>query len=292
MSKLFPSLRAIRHPAIGVIRLLRLSNSIPAALLVLTGARLARGWPFHQDVWLAALAMWCVTGFGYLSNDLYDICEDRINKPDRPLPAKLISVHSATRLAYALAMASLVVSLAIGWAPFTVAAFVLLLLLIYNGTLKSTAGSGNLLIALLAGNTLLTGAVAAQGFHWSAILPILPAAMTLAAFVASREVLKTLEDIAGDQQANKQTVALFLGIQATKNLVTTLALLTIFSGIIAYFLMSYSIQFLLLTGIGVAGPLLFTVATLQKSQGVEHVSLCLALLKGSYFMGIAALWLA
>ena len=61
----------------GIVRLLRLSNSLPASGLVLIGAWLVAGWPLPWQAWQAAAAMWCVTAFGYASNDYFDIREDR-----------------------------------------------------------------------------------------------------------------------------------------------------------------------------------------------------------------------
>lgn len=77
------------HSALAYIRLVRPSNSLAASALMLFGARLgstATPWssPPPSAGW-AAVVMWFITAFGYVSNDLHDVAEDAINNPGRPL---------------------------------------------------------------------------------------------------------------------------------------------------------------------------------------------------------------
>jgi geranylgeranylglycerol-phosphate geranylgeranyltransferase len=273
---------------IGAARLVRLSNSIPASILVLIGAHLAVGWPLPTRAWQAALAMWCVTAFGYVSNDYFDVAEDSINKPDRPLPAGLVDVRVAGYFAMALALSALLCSLTLGWMELCAAFTVLLLLLLYNVHLKGTPGGGNVLIAGLAGSTLLVGSVAVLGVTSSAVqIPLLPAGL-LMAFIAAREALKTVEDVAGDEAVGKQTLALRLGVH---NVIRLMALLTLWVtgfSIAPWLYWGYAARYLLLIALGVWLPLCFTVIYLWRNASPARVRWCLALLKGSYFIGMLA----
>lgn len=65
----------------------------------------------------AAAAMWCVTAFGYVSNDYFDIHEDSINKPDRPLPNGAVPTSSAAGLAIGLGLGAILFSLPLGDRP-------------------------------------------------------------------------------------------------------------------------------------------------------------------------------
>jgi geranylgeranylglycerol-phosphate geranylgeranyltransferase len=273
-------------------RLVRLSNSLPASTLVLLGGYLITGWPLGQRVWIAALAMWCITGFGYASNDYFDQAEDAVNKPDRPLPAGRLADWFAAALSGLLALAALGLSAGLGWRELAVALAVLLLLTLYNLRLKATPGGGNLLVATLAGATLVTGAVASRGFSWVAVAPVLLPATLLTLFIAAREVLKTMEDVAGDQAAGKRTVAVQLGLRATVWLLAGLAVLTGLASVLPVLFQRFSWLYLLLVQVGVVAPLLFTVVHLWREVTVGRVRRCLRLLKASYFVGLAALLLA
>ena len=278
--------------AVGFVRLLRLSNSLPASILVLIGAYLAGGWPLPHPAWQAALAMWCVTAFGYVSNDYFDVKEDSVNKPDRPIPAGVIAPSSAAWLAGGLALCAIAFSLPVGLLPTLVACTVLGLLTLYNLRLKATPGGGNLLIACLAGCTLLVGSVATLGMTRYAILVMLAPASVLSTFIAAREILKALEDMVGDRMAGKQTIATRLGKRGVLRVIALLSGLLISLSLIPFIWLGYSRLYLLVVNLGVSAPLLFTTFYLWQETSPQRISRCLALLKGSYFAGLVALLLA
>ncbi len=274
------------------MRLLRLSNSVPAATLVLIGAYRVIEWPLPARVWWAAAAMWCVTAFGYVSNDLHDYAEDRLNKPDRPLPSGTVAPHWAGRLSMVLALAALLLAWSLGWAEALIALIVLGLLTLYNRRFKASAGGGNLLIAGLAGCALLAGGVAAQGFQRAAITALVLPALLLASFVAARELLKTLEDRSGDQAVGKMTAAVRWG---ERGVLQSLALLSGWLGILILFAattgrFSAAASWLLL--VGILAPLAGATSYLWPDPRPQRVGHCLRLLKSSYFIGLIALIIA
>lgn len=277
---------------VAIVRLLRLSNSLPASLLVLVGARLSGATALNERLWLAIAAMWCITAFGYVSNDLTDQAEDRVNKPDRPLPSGVVTPGQAFGLASLLAVAALLCSFLLGWAPAVLAASVLLLLLFYNQRLKGAAGIGNLLIAGLAAGALFPGVVAVYGWQWAPVRKLFPAAFALALFIWAREVVKTLEDMAGDRLVGKRTIALTVGTTRTVWLVLLLALLLIFTVTLLFWWWDYSLLAIGLMGGGVALPLAWSALYLLADVSLPRLRVCLALLKGCYFVGLLGLWLA
>lgn len=283
-----------RHPAQTLwahVRLLRLSNALPAGVLVLLGGRLAGASPLAHPVALAAAAMICITAFGYVTNDLADQVEDRVNKPDRPLPSGRVSPSSARRMAGILAGLGLFFSLRIGGVlPVVAGGTVLGLLILYNRRLKESAGPGNLLIGGLAGLTLSVGGYAAAG--WAAVLPNLLPGAVLAAFITARELLKTAEDVAGDQAAGKSTAATVHGSRWVVRQVALLAGLTTLFSLLPMLLFDYTWAYLALITLGVDAVLIYAVIYLWRDASPRRVSHCLALLKGSYFAGLLALLLA
>ncbi|MCE7979924.1 MAG: hypothetical protein DYG89_01925 [Caldilinea sp. CFX5] len=277
---------------VGLLRLLRLSNSLPASLLVLLGARLAEAPLLNQRLWLAIGAMWAITAFGYVSNDLSDQLEDRINKPDRPLPTGVITRRQARTVAVLLFTLALLFSSRLGLAPFLVALLVLGLLALYNRQLKGAAGAGNLLIAGLAASALLPGVIAVYGWQWLHLLPLLPAVLGLFFFILARELLKTLEDLTGDLAVGKRTFALTWGSQGTLYSIggLTILLLGTVIGLFPWWRYSWLTTTLMLCGVVL--PLAWSVYTLAPPASLPQIRQRLALLKGAYFVGLVALWLA
>jgi len=209
-------------------------------VLVLVGAYLTNGWPFPLAAYQAAIAMWCVTAYGYVSNDYTDLAEDRINKPDRPLPAGVIRPIVALNLASLLALGAISWSLWLGWLATAIASIVLGLLTLYNYRLKGIPGGGNLVIALLAGSTLWVGGVAVHGLQPKAFLPLLPATLILSCFVLTREILKTIEDIEGDSFSGQQTFAVRWGWHYASHSVIGLAFSTLLMIFWSYLYLDYS----------------------------------------------------
>jgi geranylgeranylglycerol-phosphate geranylgeranyltransferase len=286
-----PRLDSGRKTALGVARLMRLSNSLPAATLVLLGGYLAAGLPLARDTWLAAGAMACLTAFGYVTNDLHDLAEDRVNKPDRPLPSGAVTLTTARRLAAGLAVAALALSAPIGAHALLAAGLVLAVLLGYNARLKSTPAVGNVTVAGLAAATLAVGSVAQLGPTAGALGPVWAPAVVLGLFIAAREMLKTLEDVDGDRAAGRRTLAVVYGVDRAARWVTVTAALAVAASLLAYVRMGYSPLYLAVIVAGVDAPLLYTTARLRRDRRPGQVSRCLALLKGSYFAGMVALWL-
>lgn len=285
-----PSPFSPRQRLWAIIRLMRLSNALPAAGLVLLGGRLARVAPLPAQVGLAAAAMGCITAYGYVSNDLSDLAEDRVNKPDRPLPSGAVGQKVARRLAAFLALLGLLLAAGIGVAPALVAVLALGLLTQYNQGWKSTAGGGNLLIGGLAGGTLLVGGYAGSGMA-GILANALPGA-TLFTFITARELLKTAEDVAGDRAAGKRTAATEHGSRWVVHRVALLAGITALLSLLPVMVLGYSWAYFGVIALGVDGALIYAVIYLWRDASPARVSHCLALLKGSYFAGLLALLLA
>ncbi len=276
----------------AMVRLVRLSNSLPASTLVLLGAKLTGAALLDQRLWLAMAAMWCITAFGYVTNDLTDLAEDRVNKPDRPLPAGALTSRQAVTLAGCLFVLALLLSRQLGWLALAVATLVLALLLLYNWTLKGAQGLGNLLIAGLAACALLPGAVAVGGWQRATVVHLLPAIIALALFILAREMLKTLEDLPGDRVAGKRTIAMQLGATQTLRLIACIAFLLFAVIWVLFREQGYALPAIGLMLFGVSLPLLFAVWYLAPVAPPAKVSQTLALLKGCYFVGLLALWFA
>lgn len=155
---------------------------------------------------LAALSASLIAGGGNVLNDLCGIEEDRINKPGRPLPSG--------RLPVGIARLEAVFFLSFGLgcgqilpipAPF-IALVAALGLVLYNVWLKRVPLLGNLLVSAIGGLAFVYGGASVQ-----APLPALMPALFAFLFHAGREILKDLEDMAGDRLRKGSTLPLRWG---------------------------------------------------------------------------------
>lgn len=272
------------------LRLLRPTNSLPATGLVLLGAHLAGGWPWPRATWIAAGAMWAITSFGYITNDLHDVEADRVNKPDRPLPSGRIRQSSAYLAATALAMLAIGLASTIDGLAVLAAMLALLLLLLYNMHLKSTVLVGNALIAALSGMALGVGGYTV-GRPWTLVEP----GVLVSLFILAREVLKTIEDVAGDHKAGVRTVATEWGARRASQffagVVTCFAVLSLvplYEGLTARQGARLSIPYLAVVMMIDAG-LAYSALIVGRSPTPASARVGLRISKVGYALGLMAL---
>jgi geranylgeranylglycerol-phosphate geranylgeranyltransferase len=187
------------HP---VLRLIRAGNVVVSFAGTIVGGLAARGAgvsisvPLWSVLVLAALSTSCVTAAGNVLNDVLDLEGDRVNHPDRPIVTGAVSLGHARRLAAALFVAGVIVAVpVILLEPLVglILAVAVGSLLGYEFRLKARGVVGNTVVALLTGLVFLYGGAAVG----AALLLVPFAAMAFFATL-SREVLKDMEDVAGD----------------------------------------------------------------------------------------------
>ncbi|WP_255150345.1 geranylgeranylglycerol-phosphate geranylgeranyltransferase [Halorarius halobius] len=174
----------------------------PAGLLVATAPELRAG--------AAVVATVLAVGAGNAINDYFDREIDRINAPDRPIPRGAVSPRGALVFAVALfggavAMALLLPPLAIG-----IAVVNLFALVAYTELFKGLPGVGNALVGYLGGSTFLFGGVAVGG----RLRPVVVLFVLAALATFAREVVKDVEDVAGDREEGLNTLPIAYGERA------------------------------------------------------------------------------
>ena len=181
-------------------------NGLITALSVGIGALTADqalAWP---AVLLAAFSAALINGAGNAFNDLMDIDIDRINRPLRPLPSGRLSPNAALVQSLLLALAGC--ALAFWLSPWhgVIALAVVTLLAVYSISLKNSLLWGNMLVAFVGAIAFPYGALAAGdiGRSW---IPALFAFL----FHLGREIVKDIEDVAGDQIRGERTLPLGWG---------------------------------------------------------------------------------
>lgn len=192
----------------GYVELTRPLNVLTSGVLTFVGAFVAGGALAAPRPTAAAVgATWAAVAAGNAVNDYFDRAVDAVNRPDRPIPRGAVSPRGALvvtglALAVAVGLAATLPPLALG-----IAAVNLVALVVYTEYLKGLPGVGNAVVAYLGGSTFLFGAAAVGALGPAA------ASLGLLAAVAtfSREVVKDVEDVAGDEAEGLRTLPIVVG---------------------------------------------------------------------------------
>jgi geranylgeranylglycerol-phosphate geranylgeranyltransferase len=196
----------------GALDLVRPGNAVAATVLTFTGSFVAAG----DGVWgavalpavAAVLATALATGGGNAINDYFDRDVDAVNRPDRPIPRGAVSARGA--LAFALALFALAVGAAatLPRVALAIAVANAAALAAYTRLFKGLPGVGNAVVALLTGSTFLFGGAAVGR-------PLAPGILVMAGLAAAatlgRELVKDVEDVAGDREAGLRTLPIVAG---------------------------------------------------------------------------------
>ncbi|MDA0711589.1 MAG: geranylgeranylglycerol-phosphate geranylgeranyltransferase [bacterium] len=189
----------------GLLALTRPTNCAITSLSVLLGGWLGTA-ELSAPLIIAALSASLIAGGGNTLNDLCGIREDRINKPQRPMPSGRVSRAEAIALFFFLTSIGLFAGFLLPMPAPGFALFAVFGLVVYNFWLKRRVLIGNLVIGILGGSAFLYGGYAVQSYV-SARWPALFAAL----FHVGREILKDMQDTPGDRLISGSTVPLSWG---------------------------------------------------------------------------------
>ena len=264
-----------------VLRLIRARNLLLAAAGVMAGGWIAL-WniAFPKELVFAALSGMALGAVGNTWNDIRDVAADRINRPaTRPIAAGTVGRGTADFMLFAGTLLGLAFAgLISGW-QVVVALAALAVMIVYSPLLKPVPLVGNLAVAIVAGSPPFYGALAA-GRPDAGLVPWL-----LAAWLhVVREIVKDVEDEAGDRAIGRRTLPIVVGRRPALVVAAGVGLLFIPASLLvpmhdeyawAYFLFALPAQMAVLLA-----------ATWLLLGKVERVS---ALLKGAMVIGLIAL---
>jgi 4-hydroxybenzoate polyprenyltransferase len=184
-----------------------------------------------------------ITASGYIINDIYDIETDRINKPDKRIIQVHLSVSNAWHFYLSMILTGALVSLYLAiqrnelfyWFIYPAAVF---LLYGYSRWFKGLPYLGNILVSLFCaavpGIFFLSEASVLNELKIRDLTSFLPLHKLLLSYVLFafltnlyREIVKDLQDEAGDKLAKINTAAVYFGKKNTKFIALSIALVII-----------------------------------------------------------------
>jgi len=235
---------------------------------------------------LLILSVITINGGGNIINDIYDLEIDRINRPDRPLPAGALSVAQARIYLIFLFASGILLSWFISVEAFIIAGPISAPILVaYSACFKRQPLIGNLAVSFMLGLAFIYVGAAFGNIEATLVMAALAFGFTLI-----REIVKDLEDMEGDARDNARTLPLVWGESKTLVLVLLLMLSFVILDMLPYFLGVYNHVYLWMVILGINVPLLFFAFVLWKQPDKKSYSKAQMFLKLDIFVGLAALY--
>lgn len=225
----------------GLLELTRPGNAIAAGGLTFIGAFVAGGLNAPLLTAFAVVATVLATGGGNAINDYFDREIDAINQPDRPIPRGAVSPRGA--LAFSVGLFGGAVALTLLLPPLAIAIAVINLvgLVAYTEVFKGMPGVGNALVAALTGSTFLYGGAAVDGD----LVAVLVLFALAAGATMAREIVKDVEDVAGDREEGLNTLPIAIGERQALYVAAAFVALAILASPVPYLLGIFGSVYLL-----------------------------------------------
>ncbi len=167
---------------------------------------------------------------GNTINDIYDIEIDKINRPERPIPRGSISLKQAKKLYFLYLGIGIILSylntliFSLTWIILVLVPFFGFIGWVYAKWGKKSGFLGNIIVGVSFSIGLVYGA-----YLNSEIIPpyILYFFITAFSLLVAREIIKGCEDIEGDKNQGVKTLAIKIGIKASRNISVLFVLLAV-----------------------------------------------------------------
>lgn len=225
----------------GYVELLRPGNAVAAGVLTFIGAFVAGGLGSVVPMAIAIAATILATGAGNAINDYFDREIDAINQPDRPIPRGAVGARAA--LVYSLVLFGIAsgITLLLPRLAIAIAVADLAALIAYTKLFKGLPGVGNFVVGLLTGSTFIYGGSAVGGD-----LSTVGVLFGLAAFATvAREIVKDVEDIAGDREEGLNTLPIAIGERRALFVAALFVVVAVLASPLPYALETFGVWYLL-----------------------------------------------
>jgi geranylgeranylglycerol-phosphate geranylgeranyltransferase len=173
---------------------MRPETAILGILGVFIGGLVAGGPLYSLNLFLAVVTGFLVTAGSMTFNDYFDLEIDKINHINRPIPSGRLTPNDGLYFAIASFSLALFLSWLINWICLGMVILSIILLVIYETSLKKKGIAGNLLVAFMSAMAFTFGGAAVGKPYVSLIFSVIAFFLML-----GREILMDVRDIYGDQ---------------------------------------------------------------------------------------------
>jgi len=251
---------------VSLWRLIRGEHGVLAALASTASYLVAGGRDPLASMLLAVSTFLAEAGL-FAHNDLVNLEEDKINRPDAPLVTGAVDINTARVVAYGSLASGAAAAALLGPAPLAIYALAAALGVWYNAKLKQVPVVGNFVVAFLTSMTYIYGMTAAGGA--SVVLTLL----FLSSLVANlgREFVKVAMDYEGDMRAGVRTLAVAVGPQKAAALGAAVTLASVVFGLaLTYAAFSQGLLFLALGAAATSLSLIYLSLIALRGQWKKY----------------------
>ena len=193
----------------GLFRLFRFELPFTAGVCVILGELLALGkLPTTIEIVLGFLSVFFISASSLILNDYFDIEIDKINAPERPLPAGLVTGQDVILLSIVVTMLGFIAGYLISLEALLVVILVWAVGFLYNWRFKKAGFIGNLMVSFSVGMTFVFGGVAVDRFFEKIVWFF---AIMVMLIDLGEEIAADAKDIEGDRQVGSRSLALVRG---------------------------------------------------------------------------------
>ncbi|MCG3120131.1 MAG: Protoheme IX farnesyltransferase [bacterium] len=286
----------------ALIIITRPLNVAITGVSILVAALLVRPFHFTLPVLYAVISAMLIAAGANVINDFFDLDIDRINRPQRILPAGRLAPKTALTFTIFLLACGNFFSILINKSVALIAIITSLLLVVYSWKLKRQPLSGNVAVSLATALAFIYGALAAQAGLAPLALPsnfdtwksgwragMFPALFSFLMHFG-REVIKDIEDQAGDAAMQARTLPLVHGLRTAQSAATVAFGLLLVVTVVPFQLGIYSATYFWIILLGVDPVLLLAVYGLWKNPVRQRMRQLSAMLKADMLVGLAAIY--
>jgi geranylgeranylglycerol-phosphate geranylgeranyltransferase len=277
----------VRQKTQGILQIIRPELPFAAGVCVVLGEIVALGGlPPLGEASLGFLCGFFISGSAIVLNDYFDLEVDRVNTPDRPLPAGLISPREAILLTIITALIGLAAALLLGIFAFFLCCLFWLIGCLYNWKFKEAGLLGNLMVSANVGFTFILGGIAV-GQPWDGMVWC----FALMAFLIDlgEEIAGDAMDIEGDKKRRSRSIGIMYGKSFALRLSAALFGLVILISWIPVLRGWAGASYLALIGITDVLILVFTVRLLRSETPQQGRKAMRGIYLGALFGVLAAI---
>lgn len=279
-----PETPSLAEKLLSYLQLIRANNILILVLTIISAFIISdiSFDPLYKTIVLVSASF--IFAGGNALNDYFDLTIDIINRPNRPLPSGRISPTKAKNFGTTLIILGVISAYFLRRFHLFFATIAAILLFLYDTHLKKRFLIGNLVIAVLSGLVF----VYAGG-------PKLNIAVIFAAIFSfllhfAREIVKDIEDLAGDITMNASTLPIKLGIKKASIIVVIFLLVFLMLLFLPYMLGIFGSSYFYISLFGITPAIIFIILelTIGKTERVNY-RLISFLLKAVMVLGVIAL---
>ena len=250
---------------IYVIKLIRPLNTITAGIATVIASLILSGLNDLTTVVTLALTVMAYTAGANSLNDAVDFLTDLVNRPDRVIPAGLISQNSAIFVSFIFYLIGTISALSLNdEAVFIGVIIAMPLMVVYNIHLKGKPLVGNIAVSIVIAMSFLFCGAAHQNYE-----PMWLPAMLSFGLTFLRELVKDVADLKGDLSMGLASFPILIGIHKSRQLIIFLCFLVSLLALWPLYTSTYGIWYGIIVFIGVEVPIVMVVILFLKNPGIS-----------------------